>query len=126
MANESAREDEDQYMASSPYHSNDEHEDSQEPVAKKARVATEEPIDSEVQEEIHSLNKQLHAALTKNVSLHNSQNKALALLRKINSQNQDLLEALLLLEPDLANVPAAPSVTLTEEQEERFRLQTNW
>lgn len=118
--------------AASPYTSNDEHDPSEDihvPSPKRIRLESEsEEHDSEYEREIESYNEQLHAVMSKNVELHNVQNKAQALLRKINNQNQDLLEALLATEPDLSNLPmeAAPAATLTKEQEAEFEMHTSW
>lgn len=119
-------------FTASPYTSNDEHEPSEEmqvPSPKRMKLESEsEEHDSEYEREIESYNEQLHAVMSKNVELHNVQNKAQALLRKINNQNQDLLEALLATEPDLMNLPVgpAPPALLTKEQEVEFEMHTNW
>lgn len=71
------------------------------------------------------LTKQLHSELTKNVELHSHYNRVMSILKRINSQNQDLLEALVILDPDF-DVPPAPSAAkLSPEQEEFFQALHN-
>lgn len=68
------------------------------------------------------LTKQLHGELSKNVELLSNYNRVVSLLKRINSQNQDLLDALVLLESEIELPPAPPPANVGSEHEEVLQI----